>query len=278
MKETIYTIPVSEAYEQDCECPLCYLQNKLENEYAEYTLGASLMEPDSRKLTNAKGFCKEHFELIYNKGINKLGLALIIDTHMMTHNKKIANITGLTSDYVDTNKPLTDEDEVTKTMSLAKGVAALFRKDKSKTKNSDEASGGTRASSIDRIIDYIDEYEHECFICDKLNYTMNRYIDVIYYLYFSEKDFKARFNSGNGYCLPHLRDMLLYAKKLSGDKREEVVNVMLNMQVTNMDRVQKDIDWFTKKFDYRYESEPWGNSRDAIPRSIKKLMGPCKFK
>ena len=32
MKETIYTIPVSEAFEADCACPFCYLYSKLESE------------------------------------------------------------------------------------------------------------------------------------------------------------------------------------------------------------------------------------------------------
>ena len=47
MKEKIYTIPVTEAFQQDCECPLCLMEEKLEEEALEYTLGASMMEPDS---------------------------------------------------------------------------------------------------------------------------------------------------------------------------------------------------------------------------------------
>ena len=32
MKEQIYTIPVNEVYDTDCECPLCELEKKLEKE------------------------------------------------------------------------------------------------------------------------------------------------------------------------------------------------------------------------------------------------------
>ena len=28
MKETIYTIPINEAYETDCECPLAHLEKQ----------------------------------------------------------------------------------------------------------------------------------------------------------------------------------------------------------------------------------------------------------
>ena len=33
MKEKIYTIPVTEAFGEDCECPLCLLESKLERIY-----------------------------------------------------------------------------------------------------------------------------------------------------------------------------------------------------------------------------------------------------
>jgi hypothetical protein len=49
------------------------------------------------------------------------------------------------------------------------------------------------------------------------------------------------------------------------------------------DKLRDDIDWFCKKFDYRYDSEPWYDSRDAVERAIKFLradlhVGPEKGK
>ena len=48
MKEQIYTIPVNEVYDTDCECPLCELEKKLEKETLDYALGAAMMEPEFR--------------------------------------------------------------------------------------------------------------------------------------------------------------------------------------------------------------------------------------
>ena len=42
-----------------------------------------------------------------------------------------------------------------------------------------------------------------------------------------------------------------------------------------MDRIQEDISWFIKKFDYRYTDQPWKNSQDAVPRTVNKLRGWC---
>ena len=38
---------------------------------------------------------------------------------------------------------------------------------------------------------------------------------------------------------------------------------------TYFDELQKDVSWFCKKFDYRYNEEPWYNSKDAVERAIK---------
>jgi hypothetical protein len=42
-----------------------------------------------------------------------------------------------------------------------------------------------------------------------------------------------------------------------------------------MDRIQEDISWFIKKFDYRFENESWKNSKDAVERTVNKVRGWC---
>jgi len=89
MKEKIYTIPVTDAFNTDCECPMCVLEKKLEDENIEYVLGPFLMEPEGRMETNENGFCRRHFELLYNTRANRLGLGLIVDTHMVEQTSRL---------------------------------------------------------------------------------------------------------------------------------------------------------------------------------------------
>src|SRR5690554_2113317 len=86
MKEKIYTIPVTDAFKNDCECPMCILDKKLEDENVEYILGPFLMEPEGRIQTNKEGFCQKHFEMLYNTQANRLGLGLIVDTLLCEQN------------------------------------------------------------------------------------------------------------------------------------------------------------------------------------------------
>ena len=85
MKEKIYTIPINDAFDIDCECPVCEFENQQEKQRIEYTLGASMMEPDSRIFTNKLGFCKHHTSMLL-KCENKLSFALVLKTHIELSN------------------------------------------------------------------------------------------------------------------------------------------------------------------------------------------------
>ncbi len=233
MKEKIYTIPVSEAFKTDCECPMCLLESNLENEYIEYALGPSLMEPDSRVESNENGFCRRHFEMLFNSQTNKLGLGLIIDTMMTEQNKKF--------------KKLCD-----------KGIHKKY---------------------ADTVVEKLQKFEKKCVICDKIDYTMQRFIDVILYLWCKEPEFKERFNRGKGFCLMHLAQLVEGTKKyMSSKESQEFLGILMDLQLNNLERIQSEVNWFTKKYDYRYNDEPWGNSKDALQRSIQKIVGFCSLK
>lgn len=258
MKEKIYTIPVTDAFKEECECPVCLLEKKLEDEYIDYILGPSLMEPESRMATNNNGFCRRHFKQLYNRQSSRLGLGLIIDTHLYDQNNKLKKI------FENKIETLKKESEI----SLIKSISNKISSKQTETER-----------LLDEIIAKLTILEDTCTICSKLSYTLDRYVDVILYLWFSEEDFKQLFNSKKGFCLKHLRLLLEGVKKYLGPKEAAVfVSNLLNMQFENLERIQQEVNWFTKKFDYRYNDAPWGNSKDALPRSIQKIVGNCDLK
>lgn len=80
MKETLYSIPVNDAFASDCECPVCQMFKKLEDDAVDYTMGPSYMEDDTRAMTDAAGFCGKHIRMVYGKE-NRLGMAWVMKTH-----------------------------------------------------------------------------------------------------------------------------------------------------------------------------------------------------
>ena len=81
MKESIYSIPISEVFEPKCGCPLCSLYQALEERWVEYITGAAMMEPDIRVETNRHGFCSRHFDMMLAQR-NRLSVALILQTRL----------------------------------------------------------------------------------------------------------------------------------------------------------------------------------------------------
>ena len=67
MDEQLYAIPVNDAFNADCECPVCLMYRSLEKAAVEFALGPSYMEDDVRMETNRVGFCAEHVKLMYEQ-------------------------------------------------------------------------------------------------------------------------------------------------------------------------------------------------------------------
>jgi hypothetical protein len=247
MKEKIYTIPVNEAYRAGGHCPLCTLEATLNDSLLDYYLGPSLMEPDVRKSTNAKGFCRRHLSELYNRANNRLGLALMLHTH--------------TSDLIsDLNPPLTDCAPRGKKKLLSKGQQD-FRQ------------------NLNNMAGRIEQRVSSCAICERLASTMDRYLDVIFYQYFSEPEFKVLFGEGGGYCLPHVALLLRGAAKyLNQEEAGEFVACLARIQNSSLETLRDDVEWFTLKFDHRNIHKDWKNSKDAIPRVIRKIGGDSDLK
>ncbi len=236
MKEKLYTIPVNEAFNSDTECPLCSMHKSLETNAIEFTMGPSYMEDDIREATSRLGFCEKHLELLY-KNQNRLGLALILKTHM---DKIVAEIEKLSDSGT---KP---------------AGASLFR----------------RKSETSGVVHYLDELEQSCFVCEKINNTFDRYVATIFHLYHTEDAFRSRFRESKGFCTGHYKVLYGAAPRyLSGEELNQFLQLLNQLYLENMNRVRDDVEWFINKFDYRYADEPWKNAKDALPRSMQKTNG-----
>jgi hypothetical protein len=230
MKEKLYTIPVNEAFEADCECPVCMMYKSLEDNAIDFTMSPSYMEDDIRIATSQMGFCQKHLEQLY-KAQNRLGLALIIKSHMDTVINNVSKQTG------------------------SKLVPSFFKR------KGDGAS----------VVNYIDDLEDKCFVCDKIEGTFKRYIATIFHLYHTEGDFRRKFSASKGFCTSHYKVLYKAAPEyLGGEELNSFIKELNRLYIDNMKRVRDDLEWYINKFDYRYENEPWKNAKDALIRSVQK--------
>ncbi len=90
------TIPLWEAYrevlqtrdtledssvEKSIHCPFCLLQRRAEQDYLNFYLGASVMNPENRVAVNREGFCPEHLFKLLKERKNH-GYSLMLHTHL----------------------------------------------------------------------------------------------------------------------------------------------------------------------------------------------------
>ena len=92
--EQIFTIPVNEEFDlcrerPECGCPICRLYRRLQRDELDIILGASMMEPDIRIMTNEQGFCNKHYGMMLVRK-RMLGMGLILETHLDEVKKSIS--------------------------------------------------------------------------------------------------------------------------------------------------------------------------------------------
>jgi hypothetical protein len=246
MKEKIYTIPVTDAYRSVTACPLCALAANVEENALDYYLGASLMEPDVRKTTNTTGFCGQHLNRMYGKEINRLGMGLMLHTHLL-----------------DLQRDISEE-----LLHAAPSSGSFLKgRDKDYKKN------------LEALADKVEARMDSCIICNKISGTMDRYLDVLLWMFFEDAGFKELFLSKDSHCLYHTAFLLRgAAKHLSQNQASEFVSAFAQQQKNCLTGMIEDMEWFTQKFDYRNKDKSWGNSKDAIPRAISFLSGEGSVK
>ncbi len=258
MKEQIYTIPVNDAFSEDCECPVCVLEQNLENDSISFMLSPALMESDNRMATNQKGFCRRHFGMLYSKKENVLGVSLVIETH-------IQHQMGIYKKLLKKSKKGLDAD--TK-MNAVRNLAGHIGKSPTATSKFISDATGFLASLDDN-----------CEVCERIDRIMGRYTDTILWMYFKDTDFREKIKSGKGFCLPHYKLLLESAKEQLSPKQTALfVNDLNELMMNNINRILEEIQWFSKKFDYRNKDASWKNSRDAVPRAINKFVSYGDFK
>ncbi len=236
MKQAIETIPVNDAFDAGDECPFCFLERMAEQRTLRYVAGpsASYMEPDVRAATDAKGFCREHTKKLYDYG-NSLGAALILQTHYA-------------------------------------GILERFQLERENFRLPEKK--GLFKKIPQTNLDYpkaLKKQVSACFLCDRIEYHMQRYFDTFFVL-LKEEEFRNKVASSKGFCLKHFAALLEQAPQDCPAKQQAwFYETVYGLMEAHLIRVKEDLDWFVAKYDYRNAGADWKNSRDALSRAMQKL-------
>ena len=193
MKEQLYTIPLNDAVNAGDECPFCFIERSVEQDLLDFVLGSgsSYMEADIREMTDKAGFCRQHFQKMFDYG-NTLGNAWILKTHYQ------------------------------KVIGEMKNEIAHFKPAKTSLKDKLR-----KAADANPIAAWVRKKESTCYICDHFADTYARYMDTFFYLWNQDSAFRQKIKDGKGFCLHHFGDLCQAADaKLSGNAKDEFYSVM----------------------------------------------------
>ena len=229
--ETIYTIPINEAFEEAIAqkeagvfvCPFCTVAKKLEEDELDLILGASMMEPDIRVKTNEQGFCPECFSKMLRRQ-KRLPLALMLESHLDALN------------------------------------SFLTKK-------------GLFSTSPEKAKERLKALQSDCYVCHRVNTNLARMMSNAVYMWESDPAFVKKVKEQSMFCLEHFTKLLASAEKLGKKRFAALYEDFAGPTYAYLGSLCHDVSHFCKKFDYRYEDEPWGNSKDSVERSIRFLSG-----
>ncbi len=115
-----------------------------------------------------------------------------------------------------------------------------------------------------------------CFICDKIEWGMSRMLETIYRCYENERDFRELFNNQPQFCLKHFEQLIAGLDKKKCPKyHSEMAQNLTRITADYVKSLSDDISHYCKMYDYRSKQEgaDWGNSRDAVERTVGFLTG-----
>lgn len=195
------------------------------------------MEPDARIRVNQRGICSHHHQQLFQMK-NRLGHALLTDSHTKEVLENLEKMQWL----------------------IPHGKKTLF---------------GGKGSAYE-LADALEKLSQSCVICEDIETHMQRYLYTFVHLWKTDAAFKEKWGQSHGACLPHSVRLLRMAQtQLSADLLMAFSQQLLSLIKQNLAQDENDLEWFTLKFDYRNQDKPWGNSRNALERTINRLRGRC---
>ena len=208
--------------------------------------------------------CGCAFCAIYNK-LEENELELILGASMMEPDVRIkTNKQGFCRTHYDMmfvrknrlGMALTLESHINELIPETKNSFALF------------------AAAGDKTQKRIAALENSCYVCERIESNFCHMMETAVMLWEKDPDFAPKLKAQPYICLPHYREFLEYGVKRFGKKKmPEFAKAASEVVEPYFNKLSEDVSWFCKKFDYRYDQEPWYDSKDAVERAIKFLRG-----
>ncbi len=134
------------------------------------------------------------------------------------------------------------------------------------------SSGSLFKDKFTSANEYLASHSDTCYVCRRIENNFEKMIECAVILWETDDEFRKKFENTPYFCIHHYARMLKTASVfVSKKKRSDFYLSASKIENEYLKTLKEDVSWFCKKFDYRYDAEPWGNSKDAVERAIKSI-------
>ncbi len=131
-------------------------------------------------------------------------------------------------------------------------------------------------NGADKKVNGVKNIIDSCFICEKVNWGMERMVETICRCYEKESDFRTLFNAQPQFCLHHFKLLLTAAdKKKMPRYHAEFKENLTKITADYIKSLGEDLNKYCSMYDYRNagKKDDWGSSADSVERAVSYLTG-----
>ncbi len=131
---------------------------------------------------------------------------------------------------------------------------------------------------VNTVSSHTASFVDTCYVCERVEFHWSKMFETACLLWEMDAEFRKKLEHQTYFCLPCYTRYLRTAKLFISKKRlPDFLDAAQGVEMKYLQSLKDDVSHFCKKFDYRYQKEPWGNARDAIERSIRFLSGEAEW-
>lgn len=126
-----------------------------------------------------------------------------------------------------------------------------------------------------KILAAADRRRCSCFVCENVDKNMLHLSSTVIKLWQTEPEFRTLYSEQTHICLDHYTFILRAAQKMPKKSFIPFAEETRCLSKNYLDTIKADTTHFCRMFDYRNAGTggDWGNSKDAIERSIGYITG-----
>ena len=127
---------------------------------------------------------------------------------------------------------------------------------------------------LSTVAAHTESFTETCYVCERIEFHWGKMFETACLLWDMDIEFRKKTANQTYFCLPCYTRFLKTAKLfVSKKKLPDFLEAVQGVEMKYLDSLNGDISHFCKKFDYRYQKEPWGNAKDAVERAVRFLSG-----